>query len=191
MDDTRKPPAQAAQTDGDAPLPDRTQVRYLTPDMCQIHLGIHEALHVTVEGERTYGGVYAAYVFPVEYGERYISLLQSTGEGDDFEIGIIRDLQEFPGDQAALVRQALARRHFIHTITRIHSIGWQHGMVAFDVETDKGRVSSLLRWKHDRAVEYGRHGKVLIDVEENRYVIPDIEALTPGERSAFTRIIYW
>ena len=191
MDDTSKPPAQTAQTGGDAPLPDPTRVRYLTPDMCQIHLGIHEALHVTVKGERTYGGVYAAYVFPVEHEDQYISLLQSTGEDDDVEVGIIRDPKEFPGDQAALLREALARRHFIHTITRIHAIGWQHGMVAFDVETDKGRVSFLLRWKNDRAVEYGRRGKVLIDIEENRYVIPDIKALTPSERSAFTRIIYW
>lgn len=191
MDDTGKPPVQTAQTNGDVPPRDRTRIRYLTPDMCQIHLGIHKALHVTVEGERTYGGVYAAYVFPVEYQEQYISLLQSTGEGDDVEVGIIRDLQEFPDDQARLVRQALARRHFIHTITRIHSIGWQHGMVAFDVETDKGHVNFLLRWKNDQAVEYGRHGKVLIDVDENRYVIADIGALTPSERSAFTRIIYW
>ncbi len=171
--------------------PDQTEIRYLTPGLCTIHLGIHGALCATVRDDRTYAGVYAAYAFPVAHSDRYISLLQSAEEGKDFEIGMIRDLKEFPPEQADLVRQALDRRYFIHTITRVHEIGWEHGLVAFDVETDKGRVRFLLRWKNDRAVDYGRRGKVLIDVDENRYVIPDLDELPPGERSDFTRVIYW
>ncbi|HUU59249.1 MAG TPA: hypothetical protein VMZ50_06885, partial [Phycisphaerae bacterium] len=59
---------------------DRTQVRYLAPDMCEIHLGTYGALHVTVKGERIYGGVFAAYAFPVAHSDRYISLLHAGGE---------------------------------------------------------------------------------------------------------------
>ena len=164
--------------------------RYLTPDNCSIYLGIHGALHVTVDGDQVYGGIYAAYVFPVIYSDRYISLLHSAG-GEDAEIGIIRHLADFPADQVDLVRQALGRRYFVHTITRIRQIAWEHGMVAFDVETDKGAVRFLVRWKNDRAVDYGRRGKVLIDVNENRYVIPDLDQLPPRERDDFTRFIYW
>ncbi|HOF17365.1 MAG TPA: DUF1854 domain-containing protein [Phycisphaerae bacterium] len=171
--------------------PDPTRVRYLTPDSCRIHLGTHGALHVTVRDERIYGGVYAAYAFPVAYGDQFISLLHSAGEGKDVEIGLIRNLSDFPPQQADLVRQALARRYFIHTITRIHEIGWKYGFVSLDVETDKGRVQFMMRWKSDRAVDYGRRGKVLIDVDENRYLIPNLDALSPGERADFTRIIYW
>jgi hypothetical protein len=152
-------------------------------------VGTHGALHVTVRNERIYGGVYAAYAFPVAHPNEYISLLHTARE--DMEIGIIRNLADFPLEQAALVRQALARRYFIHTITRIHQVGWKYGLVAFDVQTDKGRAEFLMRWKHDRAADYGRHGKVLMDVSDNRYLIPDLEALSPKERSAFTRIIYW
>jgi ATP-binding cassette, subfamily B, bacterial len=190
-DDITLPPSQEPLNEEGCPLPDRTRAYYLTPDLCEIYQGIHQALYVTVKDQQTYGGVYAAYVFPVEYEDRYISLLKSTGEGDDIEIGIIRDLKDFPEEQAALVRQALARRYFIHLITQIHSIRWEHGLIAMEVETDKGRVSFLMRSKTDRAVEYGRRGKVLIDVDENRYVIPDIETLPPDDRAAFTRIIYW
>jgi len=171
--------------------PSPTQLRFLAPDMCKIHLGIHSALHVTVKNERIYGGVYAAYAFPVAYPSGYISLLHSTGEGEDVEIGIIRDLADFPKEQAELVRRALARRYFVHTIARINQIGWKYGLVAMDVETDKGKAGFLMRWRHDRAVDYGSRGKVLIDVDENRYLIPDLEKLSPGERSDFTRFIYW
>jgi hypothetical protein len=175
----------------DTPPPPATEVRYLTPDMCDIHLGDHGTLHVAVEKERTYGGVYAAYAFPVAHSDKYISLMHTGGDSDEMEIGIIRNLGEFPGEQAALVREALERRYFVHTILRIHKVGWQYGLVRLDVDTDKGRIEVLMRWKHNCAVDYGQRGKVLIDVYRNRYLIPDMAALSPKERNDFKRIIYW
>ncbi len=119
-----------------------TRTRFLTPDMCRIHLGNLGALHVTVLNEDIYGGVYAAYAFPVAYPGGYISLLQSVGE-QEVEIGIIRDLDEFPPEAQELVRQALARRYFIHTITAIREIGWKYGLVAFERRDRQGTVEFL------------------------------------------------
>ena len=170
--------------------PDPTRTRFLTPDMCRIHLGNLGALHVTVMNDSIYGGVYAAYAFPVAYPGGYISLIHSVGE-KDVEIGIIRDVNEFPPQAAELVRQALARRYFVHTITAIREVGWKFGLVAFEVDTDKGPVSFYMRWSQDRAVDYGQRGKVLMDLDNNRYLIPDLEKLTPRERSEFQRYIYW
>ncbi|HUS91405.1 MAG TPA: DUF1854 domain-containing protein [Phycisphaerae bacterium] len=188
--DSNPQPADAASA-AEAPAHDPTEVRYLTPEMCRIHLGSHGALHATVLNDRIYGGVYAAYAFPVAHSDEFISLIHSGGDGDEKEIGIIRDLKAFPEDQAALVRAALQRRYFIHRVQRIHQIGWKYGFVRLDVETDKGHIDFLMRWKTDRAVDYGRRGKVLIDVSENRYLIPDLAALTPKEQQDFRRIIYW
>lgn len=170
--------------------PNETQIRFLTPDMCRIHLGNLGALHVTVKNEAIYGGVYAAYAFPVAHPYGYISLIHSAGE-KDAEIGIIRDLKEFPAPAAELIRQALARRYFVHTVTAIRKVGWKHGLVQFDVETDKGPVSFYMRWSHDRAVDYGQSGKVIIDLENNRYLIPNLDKLTAWERSEFQRYVYW
>jgi hypothetical protein len=171
--------------------PDPTKVRFLTPHMCRIHLGSHGALHVTVANERIYGGVYAAYAFPVAYPDKYIALIHSVGRGRDIEIGIIHDLNEFPPADADLVREALARRYFVHTITKLTSIGWKYGFIAVEAETDKGPVDFLMRWQYDRAVDYGQDGKVLIDVDENRYLIPDLRQLPPGELADLQRYIYW
>jgi len=168
-----------------------TAVRYLTPQTCEVHLGSYGALHVTVRDERIYGGVYAAYAFPVAHADRYISLIYTGGDGEEQEIGIIRDLKDFGPEQARLIREALDRRYFVHTIRRIHKIGWQYGLVRLEVETDKGPAEVLLRWQHSRAVDYGRGGKVLIDVYENRYLIGDLAALSPKEQQEFRRIIYW
>jgi len=170
--------------------PSPTEVRYLTPDLCRIHLGTHDALHVTVKNERIYGGVYAAYAFPVANPDEYISLIHTGGE-EEVEIGVIRSLRDFPPEMADLVRQALARRYFVHTITRIRAIGWKYGFVALEVDTDKGPAAFLMPWRTDRAFDYGGRGKVLIDVDDNRYLIPDLERLPPRDRDEFQRYIYW
>jgi hypothetical protein len=173
-----------------APNADRTQIHFLTPQNCRIHLGNLGALHVTMIGEGIYGGIYTAYAFPVAYPNGYISIVQTAGD-QDTELGVIRDLLEFPESDAALVRQALNRRYFIHTVIRLKSISMQYNMLFLEVSTDKGELSFFMRWAQDRAVDFGQNGKVLIDVDDNRYLIPDLDQMATHERVEFQRYIYW
>ena len=46
-------------------------------------------------------------------------------------------------------------------------------------------------WRHDRAEEYGTQGRVLLDSLNNRYLIPDLDALTPKEKQLLVSFIYW
>lgn len=171
------------------PLP--TATRYLDPSFAKVHLGNHGVLHVTIMNERIFGGVHAQLIFPVQHPEQYISLRHTNSQGQDMEVGIIRDLSDWPDQTQALVRESLKRRYFVHVITQINDIAWKWGFIGFDVQTNKGPREFLMRWQGDRAVSFGQRGKVLLDVDENRYLIPDLEALPPKERSLFMRFIYW
>jgi hypothetical protein len=135
--------------------------------------------------------VHAELLFPVWHPERYISLRHTNSDGQDVEVGILRDLPDWPDQTQTLIRQSLKRRYFFHIITRIHEVAWKWGFIGLDVDTDKGRRQFLLRWQGDRAVAFGRSGKMLLDVDDNRYLIPDVQALAPKERSTFLRFIYW
>ncbi len=177
--------------DNGAPHLDPTTPRYLTPEIARIHLGSRNALHVTVLNDRIYGGVYAAYIFPVRQPRKFVSLRYKNAKGEEIEVGIIWNLEEWPQTDRALVEEALHRHYFVHTITHIHHIGWKYGFIAFDVQTDKGPAQFLMRWQHDRAHDYGRGGKVLLDVDENRYLIPDLGTLSDKEREEFLRYVYW
>lgn len=168
-----------------------TSLRYLNPSMCRFYPGNFASLHLEITGIWVYGGVYAAYCFPVERRNEFIAIVQSRRSGDDLEIGILRRFEDFPDDQVELVRTALQRRYFFHIIQRIRRIGWDGGYVSMQVDTDKGQVSFLMRWSNDRAVSFGRDGKLLIDVDDNRYLIPNVSDLPHRDRSAFTRIVYW
>jgi hypothetical protein len=40
-------------------------------------------------------------------------------------------------------------------------------------------------------VDFGATGKMLIDTEENRWVIPRLDDLPPADRERFLRYVYW
>ena len=50
---------------------------------------------------------------------------------------------------------------------------------------------SSLRKQADRAHDYGPRGKMLLDTDENRYLIPDVQALPERDRRLLLRHIYW
>jgi ATP-binding cassette, subfamily B, bacterial len=48
-----------------------------------------------------------------------------------------------------------------------------------------------MRWQGDKAHNFGTNGRMLIDSDENRYLIPDLQKLSETERRLFLRFIYW
>jgi hypothetical protein len=39
--------------------------------------------------------------------------------------------------------------------------------------------------------DFGETGKVLLDLDDNRYLVPDVESLPPREQELFLRYVYW
>ncbi len=90
-----------------------------------------------------------------------------------------------------MVNESLLRRYLIHIIEEVESIRMEHDYLMFAVKTDLGRRQFVTRWSQETALDYGPNGKVLVDVEENRYVVPDVHALPEPGRARFDRYIYW
>jgi ATP-binding cassette subfamily B protein len=179
--------------DPDTHLPPITShhARWLTPQTAAVHLGNHGALHVTVMNERIYHGVFALRCLPVRHPARYVSLRYLDIEDREQEIGLVRDIEEWPAEARQLIQEALLRRYFVHTIQRIDSINSWHNFLTFKVQTDLGDLEFIIRYAQDAALDYGRSGKILLDLEENRYLIPDVAALPQRDRRLFERYVYW
>jgi ATP-binding cassette subfamily B protein len=165
--------------------------RWLTPEIATVHLGTHDALHVTVVNDRIFGGVIAIRCFPAARPEEYISLRFYDADGQEQEIGIISRLSDWPIEARRLIGDALDRRYYVHTIQRIRSIVLKFGMLVFHVQTTRGDEQFMMRWAQSQAQDYGRSGKILTDVDENRYLVPDVEALPRSEQILFRRYVYW
>ena len=44
-----------------------------------------------------------------------------------------------------------------------------------------------MSWWASQAIEFGSDGKMLVDTEENRWVIPSVDALPPADREKFLK----
>ncbi|MGB9677304.1 MAG: DUF1854 domain-containing protein [Candidatus Ratteibacteria bacterium] len=165
---------------------------YLTPDNIKILKGEFNSINLLlIEEGILYKSVFAVSCFPVSNPYNFISMCYQKETGEIEEIGIIKDVSIFPEEEKKLIIETLNKHYFYYEITKIFDIKWKFGFLLFKVETDKGERDFYLKWERNRAIDIGKDGKLLIDIFEDRYIIPDIQKLTPVEKNLFTKFIYW
>ena len=183
-------PAASGQDNGLGPIAGH-RPRWLTPGIATIATDRRHQVSVTIRGEPAYPGVFALRCMPVRHLNHYISLRWIIEDNREQEIGIIRDLAEWPEEARTIIHESLQRRYLIHTITAVEEITQQHNYLMLKVQTSQGARSFTMKWASEMAQDYGPKGKVLVDVDENRYVIPDTSLLPVPGRNDFERFIYW
>lgn len=170
-----------------------TGVRRLTPESTQIFEGTFSLLHCGVKNDNLYRGVFAVLMFPIRCPDQYISLRYTDLEDKDKEIGIIENLKDFPKEAQDLIRESLVKHYYEQVITRVRKVEYKDGLLFFNVEmsTEPKVRDFMMSWSYSCAEEFGERGKVLLDVYENRYIIPDVSQLPANDRREFTSYIYW
>ena len=138
-----------------------------------------------------YRGVFAVNLFPATNPEDYISLRVWTRDGEQQEVGILRNLKEWPEEAQRLVRSALDRRYFLQTITGVDSLHVELGHLHGAVRTPHGPRRFTMRWSQSQVQDFGERGKMLLDLDDNRFLVPDVQTLPPKERELFQRYVYW
>jgi hypothetical protein len=123
--------------------------------------------------------------------EGYLSVRGWGDTGEEIELGMIRALGEWNNTDAVIVRTALARRSLVRKITQVYGVKLAHGYLDLDVETDSGRQSFTMRWTQSQAIDFGNDGKMLLDTEDNRWVIHNVGDLPKPDRERFFQYIYW
>jgi ATP-binding cassette subfamily B protein len=165
--------------------------QWLTPDDAQICAGPRETVTVVLADDQVYRGVFAVNLFPATNPGDFISLRVWTRDGEQQEIGILRRLEDWPIESQMLVRHALDRRYFLQTIDGVESIRLELGHLHCDVRTPHGPKQFTMRWSQSQVQDFGDRGKMLLDLDDNRFLVPDVEALPPKERELFQRFVYW
>jgi ATP-binding cassette subfamily B protein len=182
-DEWREPPARERDTSACAP-------RWLLPGQTHLGPGDHDTVEVRL-GEEVHGGVFAVRALPATCPDRYISLRSADADGQEHEVGMIADLADWPRPVRGLIEAALARRYFIPLITAVEGIELKYGLLTFRVRTDHGPADFTMRNSHSQAQDYGPAGKLLIDVDDNRYLVADVDALPRRQQALFRRYVYW
>ena len=177
--------AKSADDQGDyAPL-------WLGPELAEFRSGTHESLEVVLPDGSVNRSIFAVRCFPASQPDDFISLRTWDREGQERELGIVRQLGLWSARSQELVRAALARRYFLRRITGIEDIKLEYGHLLFDVRTDQGPARFTMRWTQSQAQDFGARGKVLSDLEDNRFLVPDVDELPPRQRDLLQRYVYW
>jgi len=136
-------------------------------------------------------GVFVVPAFPASQPESWLSVRRWNDTGDDVEIGMIRSLADWPPADREALQAALRRRSLVRVIRGIHGVRLVQGFLDFDVDTDVGRRSFSTRWTQGQVLDFGSGGRMLIDSEENRWVIPRVDDLPRADQERFLHYVYW
>lgn len=166
-------------------------IQWLDPQLHRFAMGPHDRVELWEGDTRLAAGVFVVRTFPATHPEEYLSVRSWSESGEEFELGMIRRLAGWDTADVAIARMALARRSLVRTITRVHGVSLAHGYLDLDVETDAGRQTLTMRWTQSQASDFGVDGKMLVDTEDNRWVVRRVAELPKSDRERFLQYVYW
>ncbi|MBX7168731.1 MAG: DUF1854 domain-containing protein [Pirellulales bacterium] len=164
---------------------------WLEPDDVQLRGGPYGALAIVQADGTTVRGLVAVRCFPATRPDEYISLLAVDRDGKEHELGIVRDLRAWPALERQLITAALERRYLLREIVAIDEIQLEYGYLQWKIRTQAGPAEFTMRWTQSQALDFGPSGKLLLDVDDNRFVIPDVQRLARRQRELLERYVYW
>ncbi len=151
---------------------------WLTPENATFYIK-NDFLHIKTENYE--GRAHLCRQFPFELEWEFISVMNE----EQAEVGIIRAISLFADADEDLLRTELCRRYYAPVIDKIISVKERYGFSYWRVHTAEGNVSFTL---HDtyRSIIRATGGRVvLLDVNGNRFEIPNAEAL---DRKSYKKI---
>ena len=129
--------------------------------------------------------------FPLSKPDEYVALRVGDSELEQREIGMIRRLADLRPEYLRLIEEDLRKRYFVHTVERIVSIREDMGYFYWVVETNKGTQEFPVPIRPRYITHVGPRGRLIMDIDGNRYDIPDLEGLDLHSQAIFHRYIYW
>ena len=182
-------PSETSESTG--PEAPKHVIQWLDPDKVRFASGTYGKLEVLKDGDYLTRNGLIVQTFPATQPEAYLSVREFTDSGDEVEVGMIRDLAGWSESSAELIRRSLRQRYLLYRIRHLKKLKLSHGFLDFEVETDLGPKAFSLRWSQSQAIDFGETGKMLIDIDENRYLVEDVDRMPLKERELFLQYIYW
>jgi len=153
--------------------PESSEVRMLDPARVRLWRSETGHLRMDIKDERCILHVKVACAYPLSSPDQHMGFRDAA----DTDIGMVFNPRELDPESYALVKEELKRRYFVPVITRIYQVKEEFGVGYWDVDTDKGRREFIVRGIRDSIREIGERRLIITDVDNNRFDIPDIEAL--------------
>jgi len=162
-----------------APYDIKNELNILDPKRVKIYKDEFNILKLELNnnGDGTKcSAIEVAMGFPLTNPDIFISLVELKDGKKEKEIGIIEDVKKLDSKSKKVLKAELKRAYFMPQITRINRMKENHGIMKFNVETDKGQREFETKYKEDIRKLKGGH-IVIKDSDGNRYEIKDFRKL--------------
>lgn len=137
-----------------------------------------DRLRLTVGDDQSYTTVKPVWSAPLSHPGKHLALLDGKGK----EIALLPEPDALPADSLAAVQEELRRRYLTATITQIVNARVEFGATYWSVETDRGSRDFVTQSLQENAIWFGDGHLLLIDVDGNRFELPDVSALDEPSR---------
>ena len=141
---------------------------------------VHGRLELRKKGEEAWIEVTLGRLFPLSEPGGWFAVLDK----EDKELGVLEDMTSLSRDSAASLRFELRRQYMVPEIRRVVTCRTRLDLVEWDVETDRGRVTFLVKQHQEQPYSPMPNRIVITDIEGNTYDVPDISKLDPESQKA-------
>ncbi|WP_295585403.1 DUF1854 domain-containing protein [uncultured Lamprocystis sp.] len=122
--------------------------------------------------------------FPITDPDHWVILCDAQGR----ELRCIEDLAALPDEVRTALEDELARREFVPQIRRVIQVSSYLEPAQWEVETDRGRTSFVLKTEDD-VRRLGPYSALLLDSQGIRYLVADTRNLDSYGRRAVDRYL--
>ena len=132
-------------------------------------------LHIS---DKIYRRVMIQRAFPLSQPTKYLSVREVKEDREPGEdIGVIEDVTSLSEEKQTLICEELGMRYFTPDIVQIYKLKDEHGFVYMDAETTAGPRKITAYNNSASFIRLSKIRMLIIDVDGNRYNIPDLTAL--------------
>ena len=151
----------------------------------QMHRDAHGRLALTLPDGTVHTGVLPVRAFPLAAPEEGISLVGADGH----ELLWLDRLDDLPAPAHALVQEELAAREFVPTIQKILSVSSFSTPSTWEVETDRGPTTLVLKAEEDIRRLRSRTALLIASASGVQYAIADSTTLDRASRRLLERLL--
>ncbi len=141
-------------------------------------------LRVEIAGERCLLRGKAVWAFPLSL-KRFVSILDTK----DKEFCLIENPDELDEESRHILMAALDDYYRVYRIHSVRAYRNEWRTSFWTVETDHGIREFVMRWELDSVLLPAEHEILIIDIDGNRFHIPDFRELDDNSKRIFDLLL--
>ena len=157
----------------------------MKPSEIQLFYHPKDRLRMTVPDTMSYISVKPAWSAPLSRPGCFLALLNGKGE----EITTISDPSDLSESSRKAVMEELHRRYLTATVLSIPHAKVEYGSTYWRAETSRGHRDFVCQSLQENAIWLSDNHLLLIDVDGNRFEIPDVTKLNAESRKYIQSIL--